>query len=155
MNCLWNGACGFRRLGPPSLNHGAHMKRMAYVKFAVATVVALGLLQGPATAQTPGGATALNNATNLPVAKIGINDLVGVTVYDSPELTRTVRVNPGGNILLPMVKQPIHAADLYPADLENTITAALVRDHVLVDPVVTVSIVEYQSRSSVTIIQAG
>ena len=92
------------------------------------------------------GATTLSDVSNLPVAKIGNNDLIGVTVYDAPELTRTVRVSPDGDIWLPMVKQPIHAAGLYPEDLEKAIAAALTRDHVLVDPVVTVSIAEYQSR---------
>jgi polysaccharide export outer membrane protein len=136
-----------------SEDHGVHMKRLAYAAFAVAAILAFVLQQRPATAQTRGGATELNNISNLPVAQIGIDDLIGVTVYDSPELTRTVRVSPAGDISLPMVKRPIHAAGSYPGDLENAITAALIRDHVLVDPVVTVSIVEYQSRS-ITVVGA-
>ena len=35
---------------------------------------------------------------NLPMQTIGKNDLVAISVYDSPELTRTVRVSSEGYI---------------------------------------------------------
>src|ERR1039458_8012151 len=92
------------------------------------------------------GATSFNEGSNLPVEKIGNNDLVGITVYDAPELTRTVRVGSDGTIRLPMLRQPIPAAGLYPTELETAITAALTDGNVLVDPIVTVSVVEYRSR---------
>jgi polysaccharide biosynthesis/export protein len=92
------------------------------------------------------GATILNSSGDLPIERVGIDDLLGVTVYDAPELTRTVRVDTNGDIRLPMIRQHIKAAGLYPADLENSITAALAEEHVLVDPVVTVTIVEVRSR---------
>jgi protein involved in polysaccharide export with SLBB domain len=65
------------------------------------------------------GATTFSDSFNLPVEKIGRDDLIGITVYDSPELTRTVRVDSEGNIRLPMVQQHIKAAGLYPAELEK------------------------------------
>jgi len=92
------------------------------------------------------GATFLGESSNLPVEKIGRDDLIGITVYDSPELTRTVRVDSDGAIRLPMVKQHISAAGLYPIELEKAITTALIQESLLVDPVVTVSVVEYRSR---------
>jgi polysaccharide export outer membrane protein len=91
------------------------------------------------------GATALNATSDLPIERIGNDDLLGITVYDSPELTRTVRVDSTGEIRLPMLRGHIKAAGLYPADLESSITAALTEEHVLVDPVVAVSVVEYRS----------
>jgi len=96
--------------------------------------------------QVGAGATILNATGDLPIARIGKDDLLGITVYDAPELTRTVRVDANGAIHLPMVKQHIKAAGLYPADLETSITAALTEEHVLVDPVVTVTIAEFRSR---------
>jgi polysaccharide export outer membrane protein len=96
-----------------------------------------------------GGATTLSvtdGSTNLPVEIIGPDDLIGVTVYDSPELTRTVRVSPEGYIRLPMVHERIQAAGFYPAGLENAIADALVKEQILVDPIVTVSVAEYRSR---------
>ena len=92
------------------------------------------------------GTTSFSDSSNLPVEKIGRDDLIGITVYDSPELTRTVRVDSEGDIRLPMVQQHIKAAGLYPAGLEKAITTVLVEENVLVDPIVKVSVVEYRSR---------
>ena len=96
----------------------------------------------PAGPATP---AASSEFANLPVQKIGADDLIGVTVYDSPELSRTIRVSSEGYIRMPMVQQSILAAGLFPEELEKAIAAALVQDHVLVAPVVSVSIAEYQS----------
>jgi polysaccharide export outer membrane protein len=87
-----------------------------------------------------------NEGANLPVQKIGRDDLIGISVYDAPELTRTVRVGADGAFRLPMLKQHIAAEGLLPSDLESVIAAALVEEQVMVDPIVTVSVVEYQSR---------
>lgn len=83
---------------------------------------------------------------NLPVQKIGPDDLLGIVVYDTPELTRTVRVGSDGTIRLPMIKQRIKVAGLVPSDMENAIAEVLKSEQILVDPVVTVTIVEYRSR---------
>jgi len=93
------------------------------------------------------GAASVSEGSNLPVEKIGSYDMVGITVYDAPEQTRTVRVDADGNIRLPMVQQHIKAAGLTPDDLEKAIATALIQENVLVDPIVTVSVVEYHSRS--------
>ncbi|HVN94184.1 MAG TPA: polysaccharide biosynthesis/export family protein [Terracidiphilus sp.] len=121
------------------------MRKMTFTLLAIAAAAAASAQQEPAPFHEGAGATTLSDVSNLPMARIGNDDLIGVTVYDAPELTRTVRVSSGGNITLPMVNQPLHAAGLYPTDLEKVIADALTQDHVLVDPVVTVSIVEYQS----------
>ncbi|HTB15117.1 MAG TPA: polysaccharide biosynthesis/export family protein [Bryobacteraceae bacterium] len=85
-------------------------------------------------------------AGNLPAQKIGSNDLLFVSVYGAPELTRTVRVSAEGFIRLPMLKQRVEAKGLMPSDLEEKIAAALDTEKILVDPVVTVTIAEYHSR---------
>jgi len=84
--------------------------------------------------------------SNLPIERIGVDDLLGITVYDAPELSRTVRVNSDGDIRLPILRRPVHASGLYPEGLEKAITTALTAENVLVDPIVTVNVVEYQSR---------
>ena len=83
---------------------------------------------------------------NLPAQRIGPNDLVAVSVYDSPELTRTVRVGADGFMRLPMLKQRIKAEGLMPSELETAIASALVAGQLIVDPFVTVTIAEYNSR---------
>lgn len=83
---------------------------------------------------------------NQPVQKIGADDLISVSVYDSPELTRTIRVGDDGQIRLPMLRRTIAAAGLMPRELESSVAEALRAEQILVDPVVTVTVVEYRSR---------
>jgi polysaccharide export outer membrane protein len=83
---------------------------------------------------------------NLPSQRLGIDDLVAVSVYDAPELTRTVRVEADGAIRLPMLKQGVLAAGLFPRDLEASLVEALETEQILVDPVVKVTVAEYHSR---------
>jgi polysaccharide export outer membrane protein len=100
---------------------------------------------GMAQAQNQRPAAELQIA-NLPIQKIGPNDLVAVSVYDSPELTRTARVDSEGLIHLPMLKGGISAAGRMPAELERTIAQALIDEKLIVDPFVTVTVAEYSSR---------
>jgi polysaccharide biosynthesis/export protein len=102
------------------------------------------LLLAPASAQTV--ATAPTLPSNLPSQKIGPNDLLSVSVYGAPELTRTVRVSPEGVIRIPMLKTMIAADGKFPGELESVIAAALSREQILIDPVVTVTVAEYVSR---------
>ncbi len=94
---------------------------MRNLVIALLTIAAAGLVSAqrqPIPSDIGGGATSLNESSNLPVEQIGKDDLIGITVYDSPELTRTIRVDSEGEIHLPMLRKPIRAAGLYPADLE-------------------------------------
>ena len=83
---------------------------------------------------------------NLPALKLGAGDLVAVSVYDAPELTRTVRVDPDGTIRLPLLAEGVKAAGLMPRELEAGLTEALKSEEILVDPVVKITVVEYHSR---------
>jgi polysaccharide export outer membrane protein len=85
-------------------------------------------------------------STNLPAQRIGPDDLIGLSVYDSPEFTRTIRVGPDGTIRLPMLRQKVKADGLMPGELERAVAEALVNEKLLVDPFVTVTVVEYHSR---------
>ncbi len=93
------------------------------------------------------GATSSGSSANLPIEKIGPNDLISLSVYDSPELSRTFRVDADGTLRLPMLPQHLQAEGLYPEQLEKEITKALVDGGILVDPIVTVTMAEYRSRS--------
>ncbi|MEZ5398188.1 MAG: polysaccharide biosynthesis/export family protein [Bryobacteraceae bacterium] len=83
---------------------------------------------------------------NLPVQPIGPSDLIALSVYDAPELTRTFRVDTEGNLTLPMIKREIHAGGLLPADVEKLIATALAEEEILVQPIVKVAVAEYYSR---------
>lgn len=103
-------------------------------------------VNGWAQVRTPNPASPAPEVMNLPIEKLGPDDLLGISVYDSPELTRTIRVASDGMIQLPMVKRKVRASGLLPVELEVLIADTLRAEELLVDPVVTVSVVEYRSR---------
>lgn len=103
-------------------------------------LVALGAAQDRLPAPVP------QAGTNLPTRPIGPNDLLAITVYGAPELTRTVRVSAEGRIRLPMLKQGIEVSGLMPAQAEEQIADILSNAEILVQPTVTVTIAEYYSR---------
>lgn len=84
--------------------------------------------------------------SNLPVQRIGVHDLISLSVYGSPEFSRTARVSPEGVLRIPMLKTLVKAEGQFPADLEVAIATALEAEQILVSPVVSVNIVEYASR---------
>src|SRR5512138_1122832 len=109
------------------------------MRFPIVCFLVLGLSAALAQTRSEPGA-------NLPAQRIGCNDLLAVSVYDAPELTRTIRVGADGMIRLPMLKQRLRADGSLPVDLEVSIAEALRAEHLFVDPVVTVTIAEYHSR---------
>jgi len=84
-------------------------------------------------------------ADALPAQKIGPGDLISVAVSDCPELTRNFRVSSDGSLPLPLLKERIMAAGKEPQEIEVEITDALIKDEVLVRPVVSAAVVEYRS----------
>jgi polysaccharide export outer membrane protein len=90
--------------------------------------------------------SALNLPANLPAQPIGPNDLISVSVYDAPEFSRAVRVGADGQIRFPMLKAKINAQGELPSALEASIAGALTEEDLIVDPFVTVEVVEYASR---------
>jgi len=93
----------------------------------------------------PAKHTVPDAAANLPSQPVGANDLIAVSVYDAPELSRTIRVGADGYFAIPMLKQRIMASGRQPVDLEGAISNALREEEILVSPVVTVTIAEYHS----------
>jgi len=86
-------------------------------------------------------------SSNLPFQAIGASDLVRITVNDSPELSQSFRVDVEGNLNLPLLQGPLPAAGLMPDALRDKLAAALKAQHLLVNPVVVVSVIEYRSRN--------
>jgi polysaccharide export outer membrane protein len=107
--------------------------------------LALAVLGGASYGQTP-ASTQQADTGNLPIERIGANDLLALTVYDAPEFTRTVRVSPEGVIRLPMLGEPVIAAGLLPSELEVSVANALKDAQLITDPYVTVAVSEYHSR---------
>jgi polysaccharide export outer membrane protein len=83
---------------------------------------------------------------SLPSQPLGIDDLISVSVYGAPELSRTIRVDGDGMIRIPLLKERIKAAGSTSKELEIAITEELKKEQILVDPEVSVSVTEYRSR---------
>ncbi len=101
-----------------------------------------GLLSGQSRF-SPGS---IDVGANLTPRPIGAGDLLSISVYGAPELSRSARVNGEGLIRLPMLKNPIAARGATPAELEQRVEAALGEAKILVDPSVVITIAEYATR---------
>jgi len=126
-----------------------HMSKLILAIFVITAVGALNAQQqsSAAVGSSGMGATSMvDSGSNLPTGPIGRDDLIGISVYDAPELTRSVRVDASGTIRLPMLQKHIQATGLTPEDLEKSIRLALIDEQLLVDPIVSVSVMEYRSR---------
>jgi polysaccharide biosynthesis/export protein len=84
--------------------------------------------------------------SNLPSQPVGANDLITLSVYGAPELSRSLRINPEGMLRVPMVKQALSVRGKMPLEIETLIAQALTDEDILVDPVVTVTLAELASR---------
>jgi polysaccharide biosynthesis/export protein len=104
------------------------------------------LAASPLAAQTAPRTQAESPAANLPAQKLGPNDLISVSVYDEPGLSRTARVSEDGFIRLPMLHDRIKVKGLMPSEVEAAVADAFKAAQILVDPAVTVTVAEYTSR---------
>ena len=77
---------------------------------------------------------------------LGPDDLVEVAVSYCPELSRTFRVSADGTLAMPLLREPLLVSGMTPVQVKQNLSAALVREHILNEPVVNVSVVEYRSR---------
>jgi polysaccharide export outer membrane protein len=82
----------------------------------------------------------------LPPQRLGPGDLVSVSVYAAPELSRPVRVATDGTVRLPMLNQPVKAGNEMPDQLAKSISEELKSEKLMVDPLVSVTVYEYLSR---------
>jgi polysaccharide export outer membrane protein len=124
---------------------------------AASSILIACLLSASALAQSSASPTSASTPTRdrrpsaaeteaiLPSQRIGPGDMLSIAVADCPEMTRNFRISSDGTLTLPMLQEKLHAAGKQPDELETEISAALVRDQILVRPVVSVAVVEYRS----------
>ena len=78
-------------------------------------------------------------------SRIGPDDLLDITVFEAPEMNRTVRVSTSGEISFELLGA-VHVAGMTPRELETALQAKL-RQTYLNDPHVGVFVHEWQSHS--------
>lgn len=76
--------------------------------------------------------------------RIGVDDLIQISVNGRPELTQQVVVGPGGSVMAPLAGE-IPAEGLTTSEMAENLTDRLARDY-LVDPKVDVQVIEYRSQ---------
>lgn len=84
---------------------------------------------------------------------IGSGDLLGIDVFDVPELSRDVRVNETGYISLPLMPSKVRATGLTPFQLQDKLAELLQTNGLVSTPQVTVSVKEQHSQP-ITVIGA-
>jgi polysaccharide biosynthesis/export protein len=101
--------------------------------------------QPPAQSQgaSAGSVTMPKAATQDPNFIIGPQDVLDITVWKEPELTRAVPVRPDGKISMPLLND-VQAAGLTPLQLTVQITANLKK--FIADPQVTVVVTQINSQ---------
>ncbi len=87
-----------------------------------------------------------SSSSSLPAQPLGSDDLVSLTVANSPELSHSFRVAPDGLLHLPFINDPVQARGRLPQQVEDDIRAALKAQRYFVNPTVTLGVVEYSSR---------
>lgn len=75
---------------------------------------------------------------------IGIDDKVSFSVYNNPDLSSTVQVGKNGKVNFSLIGD-IQAAGLTVSELTDQVTQLLAKDYI-VDPQVTIEVVEYSSQ---------
>jgi polysaccharide export outer membrane protein len=109
-------------------------------------VIVIGLGASSLWGQSRLASGSIETGGNLLPRPIGAGDLLAISVYGAPELSRTARVSQEGSIRLPMLKKPIEARGVTPAELEQRVSAAFGDAGILVDPSVVITIAEYATR---------
>ena len=83
--------------------------------------------------------------SNLPIEAVGPDDLLALSVADCAELSKTFRVSKDGKLILPLLKQPVPVGGLPPTAIAAAVSEELIKEQILVQPVVSVQVLEYRS----------
>lgn len=97
------------------------------------------------SATTPAPEPAAATATAEPMLALGIGDVVSVQVYGRPELSTTTYVSDDGSVSVPLAGA-VAVAGLSPAKASQTVASEFRKKKLLVDPQVTVFLVQNRSQ---------
>jgi protein involved in polysaccharide export with SLBB domain len=89
---------------------------------------------------------AASRSTSSHEYTIGPDDLLGISVFDVPDLSRDTRVSQSGTIAIPLVPTRIHVAGLTESQAEQVIADVLRANGLVSHPEVGVLVKEHKSR---------
>jgi polysaccharide export outer membrane protein len=122
--------------------------------------LSLWIAAAPALAQKAGAGPQAASSSNsakaenlVPDYAIGPGDVLTVSVADAPEMSGKIRVTDSGFLILPSLSTPVKAEGLTALELERRIAEAVKAADLIREPVVSVFVEEYHSRT-VTVLGA-
>jgi polysaccharide export outer membrane protein len=95
-------------------------------------------------ADTPNSADRTSSAVEPSTYKIGVGDVLHITVWDEPQLSETAVVRPDGKVSMPLVTE-VDVAGLTPEAAQHVLTDRLIK--LVHKPRVTVTVQEIHSRT--------
>jgi polysaccharide biosynthesis/export protein len=110
-------------------------------------IAILGVVQGGFSQESPTTPSEDQQHISAPNIAIGSGDLLNIVVFDTPELTTSVRVSQDGDVNLPVLGM-MRLAGLNAIDAARKIEDELRSRNLIIDPHVTVFIVEYASQGA-------
>lgn len=126
-------------------------KRFTALTFAVLLVIAPNFnLRAQTPTATPPNSTnqvAVDPVDVPPTILIGPGDMLNVVVFETPELSATVRVNQDGDANLPVLG-PVHVAGLNSQEASTALEDAFRTRGLLLNPHITVSETEFASQGA-------
>jgi polysaccharide export outer membrane protein len=84
---------------------------------------------------------------NLSLDPVGPGDLLYISVANWTEVTRSYRIAPDGSITFPILKHNVQVSGQNASQIEKSISGTLTSEKILVEPLVTVNVVEYRSKT--------
>lgn len=99
----------------------------------------------PAQASVPAVSQVAN--LNLAYEPVGPGDLLYISVTGSPELSNSYRIAQDGRISLPLLRARISVSGLLSPGIADEVSRELVSERILVAPIVSVSVLDYRSRT--------
>jgi protein involved in polysaccharide export with SLBB domain len=132
------------------------LKKVPALKAAFVFCAAASFCLGQGAPQATPGFSATTEKRQAPAVqatassyRIGVGDVVSISVYQEDDLTTTARVGDGGQIVFPLLGT-VRLSGLTVAEATREITAQLL-DGYLVNPIVSVSLME-QTKTKFTIL---
>ncbi len=124
-----------------------HMNLTSCATLLLSMWINCALLQAQAPAAAAGAASSQFANANLAYEPVGPGDLLYVSVTGSPELSTSYRIAEDGTISIPLLRTRIHVSGLLSPAISEAVSRELVRERVLVEPIVSVAVVDYRSRT--------
>jgi polysaccharide biosynthesis/export protein len=104
-------------------------------------------LQSPSSQQEAGVTVPVPSATTAPPEyRVGMGDVLGITVYNMPELDRTAVVGSKGTLVLSYFQRPLEINGETTQEIGVQVAVELKKLQILLDPQVSIAVIKVESK---------